>query len=440
MKGITTFAILIPLAAAFLTSHPSPADLRSRDPKVSYDGYHVYSVRAADVHEAHELEKRFARYPTIHRRSTVDVAIPPQEVQGFNALGLKAQLLSIDLGQQIREENKSPTYKRTLHRRSGQLPDLSWFDTYHNYTDHLQYWDDLADAFPANSEKLDLGLSYEGRSIYAYHYFGGEGDAKDKPVVLWHSTVHAREWITTMVHEYFAYQLIDGYQRGDANVTYFFDNYDFYLVPFHNPDGFVYTQTTDRQWRKNRLPSSNSTCVGIDLNRNWKYKWGSNPGASPDPCSDTFQGASAGDTPENQAVSALSDVLGARPAGIRSYVDMHSYGEKILTPFGWTCDPSQQPPTLPRMLEVAGGLAAVVNEYNGTNYTFGVGCDIEYYSSGNGRDHHYGTYGANHSWTLELDPLTDDEGGFVLPPDRILPVAQEQWQGQLWVLRNVTQD
>ena len=37
--------------------------------------------------------------------------------------------------------------------------------------------------------------------------------------------------------EYLAYQLIDGYKSGDANVTSFLDYYDFYLVPFHNPDG-----------------------------------------------------------------------------------------------------------------------------------------------------------------------------------------------------------
>jgi murein tripeptide amidase MpaA len=40
-----------------------------------------------------------------------------------------------------------------------------------------------------------------------------------------------------MVIEYLAYQLIDGYKSGDANVTSFLDYYDFYLVPFHNPDG-----------------------------------------------------------------------------------------------------------------------------------------------------------------------------------------------------------
>lgn len=40
-----------------------------------------------------------------------------------------------------------------------------------------------------------------------------------------------------MVIEYLAYQLIDGYKSGDANVTQYLDYYDFYLVPFHNPDG-----------------------------------------------------------------------------------------------------------------------------------------------------------------------------------------------------------
>jgi murein tripeptide amidase MpaA len=40
-----------------------------------------------------------------------------------------------------------------------------------------------------------------------------------------------------MVIEYLAYQLIDGYKSEDGSVTSFLDYYDFYLVPFHNPDG-----------------------------------------------------------------------------------------------------------------------------------------------------------------------------------------------------------
>ena len=232
-------------------------------------------------------------------------------------------------------------------------------------------------------------------------------------------------------------------------------------MPFHNPDGkpipfpsifsapayattltgFVYTQSTDRLWRKNREPRLNATCIGTDLNRNWAYKWGVSPGASPDPCSESFQGLSAGDTAENIAVSSLSDKIAASsPQGIRSYVDLHSYGQKILTPYGWTCDPALQPASLPRMLEVAGGYAAAVNASSGAQYQYGTGCDIEYYSAGNGRDHHYGVYAANHSWTLELEPVTEDEGGFVLPPEQIRPVVEEQWAGQLWLLNNVRED
>lgn len=206
--------------------------------------------------------------------------------------------------------------------------------------------------------------------------------------------------------------------------------------------GFSYTQTTDRMWRKNRLPRGNTTCVGTDLNRNWRFEWGGEPGtgaASTDPCDSTFQGLSPGDTPENAAVSGLSDKLGKSPRGIRSYIDLHSYGQKILTPPGWTCNTTQYPATLPRMLEVGGGFANAVQAYDSRNetYQYGTGCDIEYYSAGNGRDHHYGAYGADHSWTLELDPVTSGQGGFVLPPEDIWPVVKEQWAGVSWLLNNV---
>ena len=129
--------------------------------------------------------------------------------------------------------------------------------------------------------------------------------------------------------EYLAYQLIDGYKKGDANVTTFLDYYDFYLVPFHNPDGFLYTQTNDRLWRKNRKTVSGSSCVGTDVNRNWPYKWELTNGASTNPCSETYKGQAAGDTPENKGlVSQVQALKNSR--GIQLYLDVHSYGQYIL--------------------------------------------------------------------------------------------------------------
>lgn len=228
-------------------------------------------------------------------------------------------------------------------------------------------------------------------------------------------------------------------------MTAFLDHYDFFLVPFHNPDGFVYTQTNDRLWRKNRQPrpTTNSTCIGTDGNRNWKFEWDAQPpegGSTPDPCGQTYRGLAPGDTPENQALDGLSAQLANRGAGIRSFIDFHSYSQLILTPYGYTCDPL--PESLPRMLEVAGGTAAAIESASTRNstYEFGPGCQILYFSTGNSRDHHYAQHGANHSWTLELSPIDQAGGGFVLPPAEIWPVVKEQWAGQLWLLNDVWDD
>lgn len=209
--------------------------------------------------------------------------------------------------------------------------------------------------------------------------------------------------------------------------------------------GFVYTQTNDRLWRKNRQPrpSANTTCVGTDGNRNWKYEWDAEPpegGSTPDPCGQTYRGLAPGDTPENQALDSLSAKLSATGAGIRSFIDFHSYGQLVLTPYGFSCDPL--PESLPRMLEVAGGTVRAIEAASerGSVYEFGPGCQILYFSTGNSRDHHYAVHGANHSWTLELSPQDQAGGGFVLPPAEIWPVVKEQWAGQLWLLNDVWKD
>jgi hypothetical protein len=205
---------------------------------VSYDGHHVYRILADGPQEVEEIEARFAHFPSVHGRDALEVVVPPHEVRAFEESGLNARLLSDDLGAQIRAEDVPSTYRRGLNKRDNGLPDLSWFDTYHPYDDHLDWWDDVAAAFP-NSEKISVGSSYEGRDLFAFHFWGDEGKSEDKPIIYWHGTVHAREWISTMVVEYLTYQLVDGYTSGDQNITAFLNHYDFWIVPFHNPDGML---------------------------------------------------------------------------------------------------------------------------------------------------------------------------------------------------------
>lgn len=76
----------------------------------------------------------------------------------------------------------------------------TWFNSYHSYSDHLQFLNDLQQQYPSNSEIVTAGTSLNGNAITGIHLFGSSGKAV-KPAVVFHGTVHAREWIATMVRE-----------------------------------------------------------------------------------------------------------------------------------------------------------------------------------------------------------------------------------------------
>ena len=68
----------------------------------------------------------------------------------------------------------------------------------------------------------------------------------------------------------------------NANSTYaqLLTSIDFYIVPMFNPDGYEYTQTNDRLWRKTRSGPhckqglfGKKCCMGVDPNRNWDFHW-----------------------------------------------------------------------------------------------------------------------------------------------------------------------
>jgi hypothetical protein len=81
---------------------------------------------------------------------------------------------------------------------AGLAPNATWFNSYHSIADHMQWISDLAAAYPGNAEVVVSGKSSQGRDIKGIHIWGSGGKGSQKAVV-WHGTVHAREWITTMV-------------------------------------------------------------------------------------------------------------------------------------------------------------------------------------------------------------------------------------------------
>ncbi|KAI0382362.1 hypothetical protein F5Y04DRAFT_53594 [Hypomontagnella monticulosa] len=412
--------IPLTLALLFVTNVAS----RSEDGIVSYDGYKA--VRISTHGNPSSIKERLSgivyeqwNHDT-HRH--IDVIVPPSQVTAFEALGLHYLVMHDNLGESITAES----HLRSNRRQAG---DLSWYDSYHDYVDHIQYFEELHRAFPNNSELISSGTSYQGRDIFGLHLWGVAGPGK--PAVLYHGNVHAREWITSPVVEYITFQLVNGYNNGDNRTRSILDRYDFYIVPIVNPDGFVYSQTTDRLWRKNRQPppaTANQSCVGRDINRNWEFAWDANPlGASTNPCSQSYKGEAPSDTPENQGLDKLVRQL-RDSAGIKLYIDWHSYGQYILSPFGYK--ETLYAPELGKWTKAAGIVSETIRDSSEarTTFTFGPSGAVLYPTTGAAPDHIYSIGRAEFSYTIELRDT--GEYGFVLPPEQIRPTVEEQWEGQ----------
>ena len=68
------------------------------------------------------------------------------------------------------------------------------------------------------------------------------------------------------------------------------------------PTGYEYSHTNQRMWRKNRAKTTRANCIGVDLNRNYDYKWGGK-GTSKSDCSEIYRGTKGFSEPESRAVS-----------------------------------------------------------------------------------------------------------------------------------------
>ncbi|OTB10809.1 hypothetical protein K445DRAFT_341034 [Daldinia sp. EC12] len=414
-------SFLVPFLASLAAGVPTPP----RNDVVSYDGYKVLRINTHGHPSAIREELSGITYEQWNRDvyKHLDILVPPDQVATVEALDLEYQVMHENLGDSIAaESNPRSVWKR-------EVGDLSWYDSYHDYQDHIQYFEDLQKSFPNNSELISSGTSYEGRNIHGLHLWGAGGPGK--PAVLYHGNVHAREWITSPVVEYITLQLVTGYNHRDAQTRSFLDKYDFYIVPIVNPDGFAYSHTTDRLWRKNRQPppeNKNQSCFGRDINRNWEFAWDANPlGASTNPCSQSYKGEAPSDAPETQGLDKLVRQL-RDGAGIKLYIDWHSYGQYILSPFGYK--ETLYAPELGKWTKVAGIVSETIRDSSDarTTFTFGPSGATLYPTTGAAPDHVYSIGRAEFSYTIELR----DTGkfGFVLPPELIRPTAEEQWEGQ----------
>ncbi|OIJ69013.1 M14 family metallopeptidase [Streptomyces mangrovisoli] len=191
---------------------------------------------------------------------------------------------------------------------------------------------------PGLTKVESIGKTVNGQDILALKLTKNAKKSKDgaKPSVLYVSNQHAREWITPEMTRRLMHYYLDNYTT-DQRVKKIVDNTELWFVLSANPDGYDYTFKSDdnRLWRKNLRDVNGdgtiSTGDGVDLNRNFAYKWGyDDEGSSPNPTSETYRGAAPESEPETKALDDFE-----KRVGFTYGINYHSAAELLLYGVGW---------------------------------------------------------------------------------------------------------
>uniref|UniRef100_A0A3B4AFK6 Peptidase M14 domain-containing protein n=1 Tax=Periophthalmus magnuspinnatus TaxID=409849 RepID=A0A3B4AFK6_9GOBI len=301
---------------------------------------------------------------------------------------------------------------QTRNDSSDPRSSSTFYERYHSLEDIYLWINRTSQDNSASVKVLLLGSSYEKRPIYALKLSLSPGS--DKKALWLDCGIHAREWISPAFCLWFV-QYSLGFYGLNSEITQILDSFDVYVLPVLNPDGYRYTWTKNRMWRKNRSVSQNGRCVGVDLNRNFDANW-CTEGASSSPCSEIYCGRFPESEPESQAVS---NFLRTQKDLVQIYISIHSYSQMLLFPYSCT---TEQAPDHQELLEMVKEAAQRIRRHYRNNYKYGAGAETIYLAPGGSDDWAY-NLGIKYSFTFELQ----DTGryGFLLPPSHISKACNE---------------
>jgi extracellular matrix protein 14 len=160
--------------------------------------------------------------------------------------------------------------QRILHdlpRLSSNTTDFA-YDKYHTLEDIHAWVDQMVSSYPGMVTPFTVGKSYENRDMKGFKISSNKTAIKSdgtkvaaKKAVWWdggllyfsfqnqgcfllylYIAIHAREWISPATVIYIAYNLLSKYGQ-DPTITHLVDQFDYYILPVFNVDGYVYTWT-----------------------------------------------------------------------------------------------------------------------------------------------------------------------------------------------------
>jgi len=255
----------------------------------------------------------------LHRRDRfIDVVVPPGRLDELNRL-CRTRIL-----------------QRSMDRYVASLTRRADWGAYHTADELRQRLEDWETRYPSLVHVDSIGHGWDTQRGLAHRPILAVTcgiPRPGKPAVLLVGGIHARE-IATVDSVLLLLDELLARAATDSATAALLDRVVIHAVPCLNPDGRELVFTGRIWWRKNARPAADGHVVGVDLNRNFGFHFGSNTprgGSTGSAGSETFRGPTAFSEPETQA---LRDYVLARPDIVAS-LSFHSYGGFLLVPFGY---------------------------------------------------------------------------------------------------------
>lgn len=297
---------------------------------------------------------------------------------------------------------------------------------YHTYEQTVAFLRQAEIVYSYIAKLFIIGHSTRfGFPIYALKISDNVLENEDEPAVLIDGMHHAREPLGNEICLAFADYLLSNYGR-EPRVTSWVDNYEIWIIPILNPEGYKYivdNNLSSPWWRKNLRDNNNNGKIdpdydGVDLNRNYDYNW--HYGGSTDPSSWTYRGPFAFSEKETQAKRDL-----AFRERFAVSVTYHSYGEEVMYCWSWP-ESEARAPDHDLLYEIASEMARRIKNEAGTG-----GYSLARLTGANQSPiWMYGALG-----TLEF--LIEVGTSFIPPGYKIRPIVEANLEGLFYLLERI---
>lgn len=359
------------------------------------------------------------------------------EIEKVKALGLAYEVLIPDMTAFYQSRNRTAAKEYTtegcLNCPDYPVPENFSYGSmagFYTFDEMLAILDSMKAKFPnliTTKQAIGSYVTNDGNEIF-YVKISDNPDldeASTEPQTLYTAVHHAREVQSLTQLIYYMWYLLENYDT-NPEIAQLVNNRELYFIPCVNPDGYIYNQTSNPDgggmWRKNRR--NNGSSYGVDLNRNYGAFWAyDNTGSSPSPSSETYRGPAAFSEIETQAVR---DFCNSHQFQIA--LNAHTYSNLLIYPYGYIA--STETPDANTFRCIADEMVAC------SGFLAGTGDEtVGYVSNGDSDDWMYEEQTTKNKIFSLTPEAGSDEDGFWPEMDRIIPIANNTLQQNLYAAR-----